>query len=67
LLGRKGMISASPSAIDKVLPKTGLDVQEHAILTESFHGECCEDELPPLSGIITEKQMDVIIGMGGER
>lgn len=65
LLGKRGMILASPSVIDKVLPKTGLDIQGHNILTELFHGECCDEELARLSGMIMENHVDVIIGMGG--
>lgn len=65
LLGGHGLILTSPSVIDKVLPKCGLDLLADAIDTELFRGECCEEELARLSNIITEKQVDVLIGMGG--
>ena len=35
------------------------------IYTELFHGECCENELSRLSTIITQKHVDVLVGMGG--
>lgn len=65
LLGKQGLIFASPSVNDKVLPKCGIHLKAQAIHTESFRGECCEDELARLSGIIAEKQVDVLVGMGG--
>jgi glycerol dehydrogenase len=65
LLGEQGLVFASPSVIGKVLPNCGLDLKAHAIHTESFQGECCEDELARLSGIITQKHVDVLVGMGG--
>jgi glycerol dehydrogenase len=65
LLGRKGMILASPSVIDKVIPRSGLASENQAIHTITFLGECCEDELARLSGIITQKKIDVLVGMGG--
>jgi glycerol dehydrogenase len=65
LLGSQGLILASPSMTSKVLPDCGLDLKAHAIHTESFRGECCEDELSRLSGIIAQKHVDILVGMGG--
>ena len=65
LLGKQGLILASPSVKDKVLPQCGIDFRAHAIPIELFRGECCEDELTRLSGIIAQKQVDVLVGMGG--
>lgn len=65
LLGRQALILASPSVMANVLPQCGLDLKEHAIHTESFRGECCEEELVRLSSIIGQKQVDVLVGMGG--
>jgi glycerol dehydrogenase len=65
LLGKQGLIFASPSVNEKVLPECGIDLKAQAIHTESFRGECCEDELARLSGIIAQKQVDVLVGMGG--
>jgi glycerol dehydrogenase len=65
LLGKQGLILASPSVRDKVLPASGIDLRAQAIPVELFCGECCEDELTRLSGIIAQKQVDVLVGMGG--
>jgi glycerol dehydrogenase len=64
-LGGQGLLLASPSVIDTVLPTCGFDPEKQAILIESFRGECCEDELARLSGIIAQKRVDVLVGMGG--
>src|SRR5512136_1778231 len=65
LLGRQGLILASPSANDKVLPGCGNCWSARSIPVAVFRGECCEDELARLSGIISQKQVDVLVGMGG--
>jgi glycerol dehydrogenase len=65
LLGKKGMILASPSVIEKVLPRSGLNLERQTIHTTSFLGECCEEELARLSLIITQKKVGVLVGMGG--
>jgi glycerol dehydrogenase len=65
LLGKQGLILASPSVKDKVLPECRIDWSAHAIDIELFRGECCEDELARLSGIVTQKHVDVLVGMGG--
>jgi glycerol dehydrogenase len=63
LFGRQGLILASPSANEKVLPGCGVDVS--AIPVEVFHGECCEDELSRLAAVIEQTRADVLVGMGG--
>ena len=65
LLGKQGLILASPSVENKVLPQCGIDLGAHDICTELFRGECCENELSRLSTIITQRHVDVLIGMGG--
>ncbi len=65
LLGKQGLILASPSVKEKVLPRCGIDLQASAIPIELFHGECCESELVRLAGIVVQKHVDVLIGMGG--
>ncbi|MDZ7617901.1 MAG: glycerol dehydrogenase [Patescibacteria group bacterium] len=65
LLGKQGLIVASPSVIDKVLPECRLDLGASAIGLEPFAGECCEDEVARLSAIIARKEVDVLVGMGG--
>ena len=65
LLGKRGLILASPSVNNKVIPGSGLDLKTHGILVEPFRGECCEDELARLAAIVEQKQVDVLVGMGG--
>jgi glycerol dehydrogenase len=63
--GGGGMILASSSVIGKVLPGSGLVPSEHGILVEPFQGECCEEELTRLAGVINNERVDVLVGMGG--
>lgn len=65
LLGKQGLILASPSVSNRVLPQCGLDLSARGLHTESFSGECCETELSRLSAIMTQKHVDVLVGMGG--
>ncbi|MEI6091062.1 MAG: glycerol dehydrogenase [bacterium] len=65
LLGSKGMILASKTVKDKVIPKFAPDLSSHSIPIELFHGECCEVELKRVNDIIESNGIDVIIGMGG--
>jgi len=63
VLGKKGLIIASRTAKDKILPKYRLTGD--SIYIEQFHGECCENEINRLSDIIKSKHIDVLAGMGG--
>lgn len=65
LLGKRGLILASPSVKNKVLPQCGIDLEGQAIPIDLFGGECCEDELIRLANVIKQKQIDVLVGMGG--
>ena len=65
LLGKHGLILASPSVNGKVLPHCGIDLDARGIHTESFRGECCESELSRLSTIMKQRHVDVLVGMGG--
>jgi glycerol dehydrogenase len=65
LFGRQGLILASPTAYKDILPHSGLDLDAHALAVERFGGECCEKELSRLAAIIREKNVDVLVGMGG--
>jgi glycerol dehydrogenase len=65
LLGKKGLIVASPSVNEKVLPGCGVDWSARAIPVEVFRGECCESELSRLSATIAQTHADVLVGMGG--
>ena len=42
LLGKQGLILASRSVKDKVLPECRIDWSVHATEIELFRGECCE-------------------------
>ena len=65
LFGKQGMIIASPSVRAKVLPGCGVGYGAQNIHVELFSGECCEKELARLSAVITQKGVDVLVGMGG--
>ncbi|HPO12031.1 MAG TPA: glycerol dehydrogenase [Candidatus Hydrogenedentes bacterium] len=65
LLGNQGLILASPTVKNRVLPGCGIDLDALGISLEAFGGECCEKELGRLSAVIGEKHVDVLVGMGG--
>lgn len=65
LLGKQGLILASPSVKNKVLPGCRVDVSARGIPIELFRGECCESELARVYTILRQKHVDVLIGMGG--
>lgn len=65
LLGSRGLILASPTAHQTILPGEGLDLQALSLPVVQFAGECCEKELARLAAIIVEKHVDVLVGMGG--
>ncbi len=65
LFGRKGLILASPTSHKKILPDSGMDLNAHSVAVERFAGECCEKELSRVAAIIREKNVDVLVGMGG--
>jgi len=65
LFGRQGLILATPTAYKKILPESGLDLNAHSLLVEQFTGECCEKEVSRLAALIREKNVDVLVGMGG--
>ncbi|MEN6625046.1 MAG: glycerol dehydrogenase [Candidatus Sumerlaeia bacterium] len=65
LLGKQGLVLASPSVRDKVLPGCGVELKAHGIPVELFRGECCEKELGRVAAIVAQQRVDVLIGMGG--
>lgn len=65
LLGKRGLILASPSIKEKVLPACGLDFGRRSVHIERFAGECCEKELARLAAIVANDKIDVVVGMGG--
>lgn len=62
--GKRGLLLASPTVINKVLPEGGID-WGYSLASEVFGGECCEDELSRLSVTIAQTHADVLVGMGG--
>ncbi len=65
LLGRQALVLASPSAQQKVLPAAGIDWSAQPCRIERFRGECCEEELARLAGLMARARADVVVGMGG--
>jgi glycerol dehydrogenase len=65
LLGKQGLILASPSANGRVLPECGVNWGDRTLRIEVFGGECCEKELHRLSAAIAQTHADVLVGMGG--
>jgi glycerol dehydrogenase len=64
-LGQRALLLASPSVGKHVLPQCGLDLTARTIPVELFRGECCEHELARLSAILVQKEVDVLVGLGG--
>jgi glycerol dehydrogenase len=62
-LGETGLIIASPTVKNKLLP--ACNIVGEWISVEEFQGESSEKELTRLSEIINTRKADVIIGMGG--
>jgi glycerol dehydrogenase len=48
-----------------VIPASGLALEKKPIYTDTFLGECCEDELIRVSNIIKKTKANVLVGMGG--
>ncbi len=65
VFGSNGLILASPTVKNKILPAFGTEVISKQIPVELFRGECCEDELNRLAHLIRKDRIDVIVGMGG--
>jgi glycerol dehydrogenase len=65
LLGKRGLILASPSVKENVLPQCDTDLTGKGIDIDEFHGECCEEELSRLATVMTQRHVDVLVGMGG--
>ncbi len=65
LLGKQGLILASPTVHDRVLPGCSIDWGAQANPSVVFGGECCEQELSRLCTAIAQANVDVLVGMGG--
>ncbi|MDA8126420.1 MAG: glycerol dehydrogenase [Deltaproteobacteria bacterium] len=64
-LGKKGMILASSSGREKLLPPLTKKWKGTSFPVEPFGGECSEKELHRLAGVIGRAKADVLVGMGG--
>jgi glycerol dehydrogenase len=65
LFGKKGLILASPTPYKEILPKMDIHLSGHSLSVERFGGECCEKELSRLAEVIREKNVDVVVAIGG--
>lgn len=65
LLGSRGMILASQTVKEKIIPVFASEAIKDQFQTEGFNGECCEIEISRLTQIISDKKIDVLVGMGG--
>jgi len=65
LLGKQGLVLASPTSKDKVLPRCGIDPDGSRLAIEPFRGECCEEEVRRVSAVLDRSHADVLVGMGG--
>jgi glycerol dehydrogenase len=65
LFGGEGLILASPSVKERILPGCGLDWRAQHVHIEAFGGECCEVELARVAGVIRQRLARVVIGIGG--
>jgi glycerol dehydrogenase len=64
-LGEQGLLLASPSVSETVLPGCGVDLRVGGVHVEVFGGECSENELRRVAALIETTHADVIVGMGG--
>lgn len=64
-LGKQGLVLASRSVREKVLPLCDVDFGAQSIPVEPFGGECCEAELGRVSALVAQKHVDVLVGVGG--
>jgi glycerol dehydrogenase len=63
--GKSALLLGSSSVIDKVIPRSGLDLESAGIRSDRFRGECSEAELKRIAGVVKRGKIDVLIGMGG--
>ncbi|NLG34577.1 MAG: glycerol dehydrogenase [Lentisphaerae bacterium] len=63
--GRRGLVLASPTARNRVLPDADLQWPGDAPRLETFRGECCESELARLADLISRHRIDILAAVGG--
>ncbi len=64
-LGSRGLVLASPTALNKILPGISFPDLEGSMQAELFRGECCEAEIQRVAGLIRTHRADILVGMGG--
>lgn len=64
LLGKKGLILASPTSAGKILPDFFARTV-NSIAVETFAGESSEKEIGRMTTLIGQQGIDVLVGMGG--
>ncbi len=65
LLGKNGLILASPTAKKSILPNYLHQDSWGSIQVSAFGGECCEREIRRLTELIRHENIGVLVGMGG--
>ncbi len=65
LYGSNGLILASPTVINKILPAYNFNEQRDHIALAQFNGQCSETELARIAEIIKSQNIDVLVAMGG--
>lgn len=65
MMGDNGLMLASKTVVNHILPKFGNKAITDQITIELFGGECSEEELARLAKVISNKKAGVMIGMGG--
>ncbi len=65
LFGLRGMIIASKSVNKNILPHLQTEHKRISIVFEEFGGECSDKEINRLQKVVLEKNIEVLIGMGG--
>jgi glycerol dehydrogenase len=65
LLGNKGLVIASPTVKNNILPICRLEDSGVNFSSEVFQGECCEKELKRIQESVAYHEADILIGMGG--
>lgn len=63
--GQRGLILASPTARNHVLPDANLPWPGGSPPLETFRGECCAEELARVAGHIAQHHIDVLAAVGG--
>ncbi len=64
--GEKAFMITDPYVYENIFPDYKKDIEKDIKLTtESFEGECTDNEIQRLSEIVRKKDTDIVIGFGG--